>query len=135
MARPAAVKKVVDNAERETKPVASNQLKLRLDNLKTFQPLTENQKSFFDANLEVVSLFCFAVAPSLLPRTISKLRSIAFQLFPEPSTGSTTSRQRKFCLMLIRIPSTLRFPLHPSLVDLLIFATPWSLTDCSFAEE
>jgi hypothetical protein len=51
MARTSAAKKVIEihNEERETKPVASNQLKLRLDNLKTFQPLTENQKSFFDA--------------------------------------------------------------------------------------
>jgi phosphate starvation-inducible protein PhoH len=38
-----------DNESREPKPVASNQLKLRLDNLKTFQPLTDNQKKFFDA--------------------------------------------------------------------------------------
>jgi phosphate starvation-inducible protein PhoH len=38
-----------DNDHREPKPVASNQLKLRLDNLKTFQPLTDNQKKFFDA--------------------------------------------------------------------------------------
>jgi predicted ribonuclease YlaK len=37
------------NEEREPKPIASNQLKIRLDNLKTFQPLTENQKLFFDA--------------------------------------------------------------------------------------
>ena len=27
----------------------SNHLKLRLDDLKTFQPLTDNQKKFFDA--------------------------------------------------------------------------------------
>ena len=49
MARSTAVKKIVDNEERETKPIASNQLKIRLDNLKTFQPLTDNQKLFFDA--------------------------------------------------------------------------------------
>ena len=51
MARTTAAKKVVDinYDERETKPVGSNQLKLRLDNLRTFQPLTENQKLFFDA--------------------------------------------------------------------------------------
>ena len=49
MARSAAVKKIVDNEERESKPIHSNQLKIRLDNLKTFQPLTENQKLFFDA--------------------------------------------------------------------------------------
>ena len=46
-----SAKKVVEinYDERETKPVSSNQLKLRLDNLRTFQPLTENQKLFFDA--------------------------------------------------------------------------------------
>jgi phosphate starvation-inducible protein PhoH len=51
MARTSAAKKVVDihNEERESKPVANNQLKLRLDNLKTFQPLTDNQKLFYDA--------------------------------------------------------------------------------------
>ena len=51
MARTTAAKKVIDlhNEEREPKPVASNQLRLRLDNLKTFQPLTDNQKKFFDA--------------------------------------------------------------------------------------
>ena len=52
MARASAAKKVIDtnhNEERETKPIASNQLRIRLDNLKTFQPLTENQKIFFDA--------------------------------------------------------------------------------------
>ena len=50
MARTSTSKKIVDiHEERETKPVASNQLKLRLDNLKTFQPLTDNQKKFFDA--------------------------------------------------------------------------------------
>lgn len=31
------------------KPKPNNHLKLRLDDLKTFQPLTENQKRFFDA--------------------------------------------------------------------------------------
>ena len=51
MARTSAAKKVLEihNEERESKPVASNQLKLRLDNLRTFQPLTDNQKLFFDA--------------------------------------------------------------------------------------
>ena len=50
MARASAAKKVIElNEDRETKPVASNQLKLRIDNLKTFQPLTANQKTFFDA--------------------------------------------------------------------------------------
>ena len=51
MARTSAAKKVIEihNEDRETKPVASNQLRLRLDNLKTFQPLTENQKLFYEA--------------------------------------------------------------------------------------
>jgi phosphate starvation-inducible protein PhoH len=50
MARTAASKKVVDiHEERETKPIGSNQLRIKLDNLKTFQPLTNNQKTFFDA--------------------------------------------------------------------------------------
>jgi predicted ribonuclease YlaK len=52
MARASAAKKVIEtnhNEERETKPIASNQLRIRLDNLKTFQPLTDNQKKFFDA--------------------------------------------------------------------------------------
>ena len=43
------VDKEVNNEFREAKTVATNQLKLRLDNLKTFQPLTENQKLFYDA--------------------------------------------------------------------------------------
>lgn len=49
MARATTAKKIIENEERETKPIASNQLKIRIDNLKTFQPLTDNQKSFFDA--------------------------------------------------------------------------------------
>jgi predicted ribonuclease YlaK len=52
MARTSAAKKVIEinhNEERDTKPIASNQLRIRLDNLKTFQPLTDNQKKFFDA--------------------------------------------------------------------------------------
>jgi phosphate starvation-inducible protein PhoH len=44
-----AVEKEINNEYREPKPVATNQLKLRLDNLKTFQPLTDNQKLFYDA--------------------------------------------------------------------------------------
>ena len=43
------VEKELNNEYREPKPVSTNQLKLRLDNLKTFQPLTENQKLFYDA--------------------------------------------------------------------------------------
>jgi len=49
MARTSAAKRIVDIEEQRDKPIASNQLKLRLDNLKTFQPLTDNQKKFFDA--------------------------------------------------------------------------------------
>ena len=51
MATRSAAKKVIDthNEDRESKPIASNQLKIRLDNLKTFQPLTDNQKLFYDA--------------------------------------------------------------------------------------
>ena len=49
MARTAAKKTVEYNEDREVKPIASNQLKIRLDNLKTFDPLTDNQKLFFDA--------------------------------------------------------------------------------------
>ena len=50
MARTSAAKRIVDNTEEQRdKPIASNQLKLRLDNLKTFQPLTDNQKLFYEA--------------------------------------------------------------------------------------
>ncbi len=46
----AAAKAVIDNEQSENKAkVVSNHLKLRLDDLKTFEPLTENQKKFFDA--------------------------------------------------------------------------------------
>lgn len=37
----------VDELKQQTKP--NNHLKLRIDDLKTFQPLTDNQKKFFDA--------------------------------------------------------------------------------------
>jgi predicted ribonuclease YlaK len=40
--------KLLDNEQSE-KPKVSNSLKLRLDDLKTFDPLTNNQKKFFDA--------------------------------------------------------------------------------------
>jgi predicted ribonuclease YlaK len=46
MARKAAVK-LVETTEQA--PRINNHLKLRLDDLKTFEPLTDNQKSFFDA--------------------------------------------------------------------------------------
>ena len=35
--------------EQQRHPVATNRLKLRIDDLHTFKPLTENQKKFFDA--------------------------------------------------------------------------------------
>jgi phosphate starvation-inducible PhoH-like protein len=35
--------------EQQRNPVATNRLKLRIDDLHTFKPLTENQKKFFDA--------------------------------------------------------------------------------------
>lgn len=40
----------LDHGERNgTAPKPTNHLKLRIDDLKTFQPLTANQKKFFDA--------------------------------------------------------------------------------------
>jgi phosphate starvation-inducible PhoH-like protein len=51
MARAAAKSKAPDNVQVEaskTKSV-SNHLRLRIDDLKTFEPLTQNQKLFFDA--------------------------------------------------------------------------------------
>ena len=54
MARATAKKTAPDNVQCEpsarssTKPV-NNHLRLRLDDLKTFEPLTNNQKIFFDA--------------------------------------------------------------------------------------
>ena len=36
-------------ASEKHQPQTTNSLKLKLDNLKTFEPLTENQKLFFDA--------------------------------------------------------------------------------------
>jgi phosphate starvation-inducible protein PhoH len=49
--KPNAALKIVDNEVSE--PVSqrkqTNHLKLRLDDLKTFEPLTDNQKQFFDA--------------------------------------------------------------------------------------
>ena len=35
--------------ERSTRPTSNNHLKIRIDDLKTFSPLTDNQKKFFDA--------------------------------------------------------------------------------------
>jgi predicted ribonuclease YlaK len=42
---------VVDNVEyiARHQPAVSNALRIKLDHLKTFEPLTENQKLFFDA--------------------------------------------------------------------------------------
>ena len=51
MARTAAAKRVVDNVQSEPAKLktVSNQLRIRIDDLKTFQPLTDNQKLFFEA--------------------------------------------------------------------------------------
>ena len=46
--KPNAALAVVDNNEPREPRKPNNQLRLRLDDLKTFQPLTENQKKFFD---------------------------------------------------------------------------------------
>lgn len=50
MARAAAKPKIIDNVQVDAKikPV-NNTLKIRIDDLKTFQPLTDNQKLFFDS--------------------------------------------------------------------------------------
>jgi predicted ribonuclease YlaK len=49
MARRAALKQVYSSEEVTDYSKPTNRLKLRLDDMKTFQPLTENQKIFFDA--------------------------------------------------------------------------------------
>lgn len=53
MARKPAPKATIDNEEFEpkdiNKPKVNNSLKLRIDDLKTFEPLTDNQRKFFDA--------------------------------------------------------------------------------------
>jgi phosphate starvation-inducible PhoH-like protein len=50
MARAAAKTRPIDNVQSEpARKTVSNQLKLRIDDLKTFDPLTDNQKLFFDA--------------------------------------------------------------------------------------
>ena len=49
MARKSALQVVEPNNEIREPKKPSNQLRLRLDDLKTFEPLTENQKKFFDA--------------------------------------------------------------------------------------
>lgn len=52
MARKAAVKPPIDNVQSgnpTTTKTVSNSLKIRIDDLKTFNPLTENQKLFFDS--------------------------------------------------------------------------------------
>jgi len=48
MVRKAALKSVDNESSEKYKPV-NNSLKIRIDDLKTFSPLTENQKLFFDA--------------------------------------------------------------------------------------
>jgi predicted ribonuclease YlaK len=47
MARKSTANNVVDSKSSTSKP--TNHLKLRIDDLRTFQPLTDNQKQFFDA--------------------------------------------------------------------------------------
>ena len=42
-------KALTENNVTELKPAKSNQLRIRIDDLKTFQPLTENQRLFFEA--------------------------------------------------------------------------------------
>lgn len=50
MARTAAKTKPIDNVQTELKfKAVNNTLKIRIDDLKTFSPLTDNQKLFFDA--------------------------------------------------------------------------------------
>ena len=51
MARAVKTLKVVDNEQCEPKNQSkpNNHLKIRIDDLKTFDPLTANQKLFFDA--------------------------------------------------------------------------------------
>jgi predicted ribonuclease YlaK len=49
MARRAALKQVYSSEDVTDYSKPTNRLKLRLDDMKTFQPLTENQKIFFDA--------------------------------------------------------------------------------------
>lgn len=52
MARKAAVKPPIDNVQSGNTPTTratSNSLKIRIDDLKTFNPLTENQKLFFNS--------------------------------------------------------------------------------------
>ena len=48
MARKTAAKPL-DNESCDKIRTVNNHLKLRIDDLKTFEPLTENQKKFFDA--------------------------------------------------------------------------------------
>jgi len=51
MARRTALRAVEDDQQHIERAVVTptNRLKLRLDDLKTFDPLTDNQKKFFDA--------------------------------------------------------------------------------------
>ena len=49
MARRASLKQVCSNEDVSDYSKPTNRLKLRLDDMKTFQPLTENQRIFFDA--------------------------------------------------------------------------------------
>jgi phosphate starvation-inducible PhoH-like protein len=47
--RKTSMKLVNNNTEEEKPNTTNNSLKIKLDHLKTFDPLTENQKKFFDA--------------------------------------------------------------------------------------
>jgi predicted ribonuclease YlaK len=47
--RPQITPVETETYEQQRNPVATNRLKLRIDDLHTFKPLTENQKKFFDA--------------------------------------------------------------------------------------
>lgn len=47
--RPQIIPIESETNDQQRHPVASNRLKLRIDDLHTFKPLTENQKKFFDA--------------------------------------------------------------------------------------
>ena len=48
MARKQTANTIIDTTK-EVHPPKSNGLKVRIDDLKTFEPLTDNQKLFFDA--------------------------------------------------------------------------------------
>ena len=47
--RSSAVEEENNNTDQQSKQKVSNALKIRIDDLKTFDPLTDNQKKFYDA--------------------------------------------------------------------------------------